>query len=78
MNRALAIAAMLFFFELAAFLIIVPWSSLWESNLLFGYAPAARYLLLHDGVRTGVSGLGVLNLIIGISEARSYLRARKR
>jgi hypothetical protein len=54
------------------FLFIVPWSSLWETNLLFHYAPDMRPVMLHTGMRLGVSGLGVLNFLIGVAEVRRY------
>jgi len=72
MNRVLAFAAVLFFFELAIFLFIVPWSSLWETNVLFQWAPTIRPVMLHTGMRLGVSGLGVVNFLIGISEVRRH------
>jgi len=71
MNRALAIAAVLFSFELAVFLVIVPWSSLWENNVLFAYVPVLRPIMLHVMVRIGVTGLGILNLLIGVGEIRA-------
>ena len=76
MNRVLAIAAILFPFELAIFLIIVPWSTLWETNALFSYAPSLRDVFLHSILRSVVSGLGVLNLLVGVSEVRRFFRPR--
>ena len=76
MNRVLAIAAILFPFELAIFLIIVPWLTLWETNALFSYAPNLRDVFLHTVFRSVVSGLGVLNLLVGVSELRLFLRPR--
>ena len=77
MNRLFAIAAVLFSFELAAFLVIGPWSSLWENNLLFSYAPLMRPILLHTVVRASLTGLGILNLLIGVSEVRHYLKRQR-
>ena len=76
MNRTLAIVAILFPFELAIFLMIVPWSTLWETNVLFSYAPNLHEGFLHTATRAVVTGLGVLNLLIGISEVRHFLRPR--
>jgi hypothetical protein len=76
MNRTLAIVAILFPFELAIFLIIVPWSTLWETNALFSYAPNLGELFLHTTFRAVVTGLGVLNLLIGVSEVCHFLRPR--
>ncbi len=73
MNRVFEIVAILFCFELAVFLIIVPWSSLWESNILFLYAPGVRSLMLHTLARSGVAALGFLDFLIGVSEVRRFL-----
>ena len=78
MNRAFEIVAILFCFELAIFLAIVPWSSLWESNLLFSYAPGVRPFMLHALVRGSVTALGLLNLLIGVSEVRRFFHPRHR
>ena len=49
-------------------LIVLPWSSFWDRNY-FGYVwPFLRPILTNDFVRGGVSGLGVLNLLAGLSE----------
>lgn len=78
MNRVFEIVAVLFCFELAVFLIIVPWSSLWESNILFLYAPGVRSLMLHTLARSGVTVLGFLDFLIGVSEVRRLLHPRPR
>jgi hypothetical protein len=78
MNRAFAIAAILFCFELALFLVIVPWSSLWENNLLLAYLPGMRPIMLHVVVRSAVTGLGLLNLLIGVGEVRYLIHQRRR
>ena len=77
MNRVFAVAVILFCFEIGFFLIIVPWSSLWENNLLFVYAPGLRPLFLNYLVRAGVSGLGMLDFLIGVSEVRRLFRASR-
>ncbi len=76
-NRAIEIVAILFCFELAAFLIIVPWTELWESNLLFAYVPESRAFMLHPLIRGGVAALGCLNFLIGVSAARRFFRPRR-
>ncbi len=74
MSRVFSVAVILFCFEIGFFLIFVPWSSFWENNLLFVYAPGMRTLLLSTIVRSGVSGLGFLNFLIGASEVRRLFR----
>ena len=77
MNRVFAVAVILFCFEIGFFLIVVPWSSLWENNLLFFYAPGLRPLFLNYLVRAVVSGLGILDFLIGVSEVRRLFRASR-
>jgi hypothetical protein len=75
MNRVFAVAVILFCFEIGFFLIVVPWSALWESNLLFLYLPGLRPLFLNNLVRALVSGLGILDFLIGVSEVRRLFRS---
>ncbi len=74
MNRVFAIAVILFCFEIGFFLIVVPWSTLWENNLLFLYAPGLRPFFLSYIARASVSGLGILDFLIGVSEVRRFFR----
>ena len=74
-SRVLAVALILFCFEIGFFLVFVPWSVLWENNLLFAYAPRMQTFLLSTVVRTAVTALGFLNFLIGISEVRRFIRS---
>jgi len=65
-----SVGVILFCFEIGFFLILVPWSTFWENNLLFVYAPQTREVLLGTFFRSAVTGLGALNCLIGISELR--------
>lgn len=55
--------------EIGMFLLVVPWSEVWESNLLMAYSPLMRPLYVNHYVRGAVSGLGVINLWLGVSHA---------
>ncbi len=55
--------------EIGMFLLVVPWSEVWESNLLMAYFPLLRPLYVNHYVRGAVSGLGVINLWLGVSHA---------
>ena len=68
MNRLLAVAFILFCLEIGLFLMFVPWSALWEHNVLLGYSLILRGLLLNNFVRGGVSGLGSVDVLLGLSE----------
>jgi hypothetical protein len=76
MNRLLAVAFILFCFEIGLFLIFVPWSSLWEHNVLLLYLPL-RSLLLNNFVRGAVSGLGVVDLFLGLGELTQFWKSLK-
>ncbi len=65
--------------EIGMFLLVVPWSEVWESNLwarpktpLMAYFPLLRPLYVNHYVRGAVSGLGVINLWLGVSHAWSF------
>jgi len=74
MNRLLAVAFILFCFEIGLFLVFVPWSNLWEHNALLIYLPL-RALLLNNFVRGGVSGLGVIDVFLGLGELTRFWKS---
>ena len=76
MNRLLAVALILFCFEIGLFLVFVPWSVLWEHNVVLLYLPL-RGLLLNNFVRGAVSGLGVIDLFIGLGELKLFWKSFK-
>jgi hypothetical protein len=75
MNRLLAVAFILFCFEIGLFLVFVPWSALWEHNVLLGYSFHLRGLLLNNFFRGAVSGLGVIDLVLGFSELGRFWKS---
>ena len=77
MNRLLAVAFILFCFEIGLFLVFVPWSALWEHNVLLGYSFALRGVLLSNFTRGAVSGLGVIDLVLGLSELSRFWKSLK-
>jgi len=77
MNRLLAVAFILFCFEIGLFLVFVPWSQLWEHNVLLAYSLHLRGLLLNNFVRGAVSGLGLVDLVLGLSELGRFWRSLK-
>jgi hypothetical protein len=46
----------------------LPWSPYWDRNYFRLIMPALDQLLANHFVRGAISGLGVLNLLAGISE----------
>jgi hypothetical protein len=77
MNRLLAIAFILFCFEIGLFLVFVPWSTLWEHNVILGYSLTLHRFLLNNFVRGAVSGLGVIDLVLGVSELGRFWKSLK-
>ncbi|HYX70937.1 MAG TPA: hypothetical protein VE825_17510 [Terriglobales bacterium] len=53
-------------------LVVLPWSPQWTENSLLAPYPGLRSFLRLDFVRGLVSGLGLLDLWFGISEAIHY------
>lgn len=60
--------------EIGVFLFVVPWSEIWDRNLLLGYYPSLRPIYLSHYLRGAVSGLGLMNLWLGISQAWNLRR----
>lgn len=74
MNRWLLIAV---FLEVGFVLLVAPWSRFWERNYFVESLPLVEALVTNLFVRGAVSGLGVLNLVAGLSELTSLLLARR-
>jgi hypothetical protein len=75
MGRLLSIASIFFCFEIGLFLVFIPWSELWEGNYLLNYVPAFRPVILHSLFRSGVTALGGIDILIGISELRHFVKS---
>jgi hypothetical protein len=75
MGRLISIVSIFFCFEIGLFLVIIPWSELWEGNYLLNYVPAFRPVVLHTFFRAGVTALGGIDILIGISELRHLIRS---
>jgi hypothetical protein len=54
--------------EMGMILLITPWTSLWLKDSELLAKAALRSLVLHDFVRGAVSGLGLINLWLGVTE----------
>jgi hypothetical protein len=55
-------------------LLVAPWTALWDTNYLLH--PALRALLLSSVARGAVSGIGLVNIVLGLYEARQHLAER--
>jgi len=57
---------------------VLPWSGFWEENYFAGTWPWLQPILLNNFVRGGVSGLGLVNLIAGLTDLTTVFAARER
>ena len=75
LKRLLLVA---YFIEVGLLLVLVPWSPFWERNYFLTALPVLQDIVRNNYVRGGVSGLGVVNLLMGFNELASVLVARRR
>ena len=64
------------FFEAGLLLIVLPWTVFWDHNYLLAILPAVHGAAQSPYVRGAISGLGVLNVGLGIAEVASVIAAR--
>jgi hypothetical protein len=74
MMRLLLIAL---FLEVGLVLAVVPWSAYWEQNYFASSMPLIEALIRSNFTRGAVSGLGLVNVAVGIAELWSLFRARR-
>ena len=77
LQRTFLVILVIFCVELGLLLIAIPWTSIWTENVLLRNSPRLREFLAHGFVRGCVSGLGFLDIWLGIWEAVHY-RDRKK
>jgi hypothetical protein len=66
-----------YFLEVGLLLVLVPWSGFWERNYFATTFPVLLDVLKNNYVRGAVSGLGIVNLLMGFEELASVLWARR-
>lgn len=65
-------------FEIGFLLVFLPWHRTWSDNALLYYAaetlesPWVRQVMLSGYVRGAVTGLGLVNIIIGVREILNF------
>ncbi len=72
LQRAFLVVYVLFCIGLGLLLVELPWSRIWFDDGPMMHWPALRHLLQHGFVRGAVSGLGIIDIWIGIMEAVHY------
>jgi hypothetical protein len=64
-------------FLIGIILVIAPWwTEIWDANVLLQPWPILRNLVLSPFVRGGVTGLGLVNVLLAIVELREHLAER--
>jgi hypothetical protein len=67
MNRVLRALLVVLCFEMGALLLYLPWSVYWDQNYFLSHFPSLIPVLLHPSFRGAVSGLGVLDILLGFN-----------
>jgi hypothetical protein len=72
LQRLSLVVYVVFCMWLGIVMVLLPWSELWSNNGLLAAWPSIRPFLKHGFVRGAISGLGFLDLWLGIAEAIHY------
>ncbi len=73
-KRFVSVVFIIFCVELGLFLLVLPWSDLWDQNGFLHMVPTLRPILLSNFARGAVSGLGLLNLWVAMSDIWNFRR----
>jgi len=77
LQRMSLFVLVLFCVYLGVLVMVLPWwTRMWDQNLLLLSRPALARVLHMGAVRGAISGLGMLDIWIGISEAVHYREVR--
>jgi hypothetical protein len=71
-RRAKLVIQVMFLIELGMVLAVSPWTPVWSQNSLLTAHPAARDFMGQGFVRGAFTGLGLINIWMGIWEAVQY------
>ncbi len=62
--------------EIGLVLVVIPWSAFWERNYFGQLFPLLQPLITNHFVRGAVSGIGLINLTVGLTELASIFTGR--
>jgi hypothetical protein len=62
--------------EIGLVLLVIPWSAFWERNYFGQLFPPLHSVITNHFVRGAISGLGLLNLLLGFKELFSIYTGR--
>lgn len=74
-RRVLAFCLIIFAFELGLFLLVFPWLGGWEKSWVPLHSPHLTRLWMSRYFRGAISGLGLLNIYIALTEAVKQLKS---
>lgn len=57
-------------------LLLIPWSDFWDRNYFAQASTAVQALIGNNYVRGAVSGLGLINLYVGLAEIVAVITSR--
>lgn len=72
LQRVWLVVFVLFCLEVGIILTVLPWTRLWTDNSLLLSYPELREFLNHNFVRGLVTGLGLVDIWMGVAEAVTY------
>lgn len=75
-RRVKLVIGVAFFIELGLILVVLPWTRLWTENSLLLSFPTLRSVLHQNFVRGLISGIGLIDVWLGVSEAIRYREPR--
>jgi len=70
--RLLLFTLVLFCFELGVFLVVLPWTGVWERNFFLFRYPELTELLLDFRLQGSISGLGLVDIGLAAWYAANY------
>lgn len=70
--RLLLFTLIVFCFELGIFLVVLPWTGLWERNFFLFRYPALAGLLLDFRLRGAITGLGLVDIALAVWYTSQY------
>ncbi|MDP3718564.1 MAG: hypothetical protein Q8T13_12445 [Acidobacteriota bacterium] len=55
---------------------LIPWSTFWERNYFVEWSPALEAVLTSNYLRGAISGLGLVNIAVGLVELGDSLASK--
>ena len=76
-DRIRTVVYLFYLFEAGLFLLLVPWSQLWEANYFVLESSLVRAVCLNPFTRGAVSSVGFLHLLVGTFDSLDFIRAER-